>query len=298
MDRDAVQLLAACDARGASLRIAHHTSTMGWNQGATQAMNRNIERSPTEAGETECRRTVAARAAQRILQWFHRPQYKRLNRELNLLREERLRERARIARELHDTLFQGFLGASLQLHDAVDQVPMDSPGRPALCRTLRLIHRVIDEGRDALLGLRSAAIASMSLEEALSGVHDEFPGGAARCRIFVKGHPKPLKPEIQEQLYMIAREALVNALRHSEATSIEAEIEYLPSRLRVVVRDNGCGMDPQVVRCGRDTHWGLTGIRERADSIGAKLRIWSKPGAGTEVEISVSGQVAAADALA
>ena len=132
-------------------------------------------------------------------------------------------------------------------------------------------------------------IASMSLEAALSGLWSELRSAGARFRIVVEGRPKTVQPAIQEQICLIAREALVNALRHSEATSIEAEVEYLPRGLRLAVRDNGCGIDPQVVR--RVSHWGLLGMRERAGSIGAKLRIWSGPGAGTEVEISVPGKI-------
>jgi signal transduction histidine kinase len=135
-------------------------------------------------------------------------------------------------------------------------------------------------------------MASLTLEQALSGVLDEFTAArGARCRIFVKGEPKALKPEVQEQISLIGREALANALRHSKASSIEAEVEYSPRSLRVVVRDNGCGIDPQMLRAERNTHWGLVGMRERAGSIGAQLRIWSRPGAGTEVEISVPGAV-------
>lgn len=209
--------------------------------------------------------------------------------------EERRRERARIARELHDTLFQGFLGASLQLHYAVEQVPADSPSRPSLSRAVRLVQRAIDEGRQALQDLRSSRMASMTLEQALSGVLDEFTAaGGGRCRIFVKGEPKALKPEVQEQISLIGREALANALRHSKASSIEAEVEYSPRSLRVVVRDNGCGIDPQTLQVERNTHWGLVGMRERAGSIGAQLRIWSRPGAGTEVEISVPDNIVAA----
>jgi signal transduction histidine kinase len=260
-----------------------------------KALNRDIERSANlMVGETECSRDAVARAIERIQKWFHRPDHEQLNRELNVRLEERLRERERIARELHDTLFQGFLGASMQLHDAVEQVPADSPGKPSLCRALHLIHRVIDEGRDALRDLRSSAIASMSLEQALSSLRDEFtPCRGVRLQVFVTGQPKPLQPAIQEQIYLIGREALVNALRHSKATSIEAEVEYLPRRLRVVVRDNGCGIDQRVVQAGRDGHWGLMGMRERARSISAQLRIWSSPGAGTEVEISVPDAIVA-----
>jgi len=255
-------------------------------------MNHDVERSPNAVG------SGAARVAERIQRWFRRPNQKQSNRELDLRREERLRERARIARELHDTLFQGFLGASLQLHQAVEQVPADSPSRPSLYRALRLMERVIDEGREVLQGLRSSAIASMTLEQALSGVRNEFTTNGVGFRIFVKGQPEVLNPAIQEQVYLIGREALVNALRHSQATSIEAEVEYLPRRVRLAVRDNGRGIDPEVIRLGRDAHWGLRGMRERADSIGAKLQIWSRPGAGTEVEVSVPGEIIAAAACA
>jgi signal transduction histidine kinase len=142
-------------------------------------------------------------------------------------------------------------------------------------------------------GQNGTLIASVSLEEALSGLWSEFTSTAgARFRIIVEGRSKTMQPAIQEQICLIAREALANALRHSKATSIEAEIRYLPCRLGVVVRDNGCGIDPKAVRTRRDRPWGLLGMHQRAESMGAQLRIWSRPGAGTEVEISVPGDIA------
>ena len=183
----------------------------------------------------------------------------------------------------------------MQVHEAVSQMPADSPGRPSLGRALQLIRQVLDESRDALQALRLSRIASLNLEQSLSFVRDVFiPSTGAQFRVFVKGRPAALKPEIQEQIYLIGREALVNSLRHSQATSIEAEVDYSPSRVRVFIRDNGCGIDPRVVRTGKAFHWwGLAGMRDRAESIGAQLRIWSRPGAGTEVEISIPRQIAA-----
>jgi signal transduction histidine kinase len=258
-------------------------------------MNRHIERNPNATvSQSEGARNVVARAAEKMEKWFCRPGRKQINWELNLRLEERNRERARIARELHDTLLQGFLGVSMQLYQAVDKVPADSPSKPYLNRALCLMERVIDEGRDILQGLRSPGVSPLSLEQALSGLREELaPAGGVRFRLFVTGQPKPLAPEIREQIYMIGREAMLNAVRHAQATSIEAEVEYLPNRLRLAVRDNGCGIDPQIVRSGRDCHWGLVGMRERAGSIGAKLRIWSRPGAGTEVEISLPSKILA-----
>lgn len=254
-------------------------------------MNHNSERSPNAMAERT--REMVPVTTGRIQEWFHRSHRKRLNREQSLRLEERRNERARIARELHDTLFQGFLGASLMLHSAVEEMPADSPNKPSLDRALYLMRRVIDEGRHALKGLRSPEMASTSLEQALSGVGDEFAHSGAQFRILVMGQPKTLKPAVQEQIYRIVREALLNALRHSEATSIEAEVEYQRRQLRVVVRDNGRGIDPQVLRSEGDSHWGLQGMRERARCIGAQLRVWSRRGAGTEVQISIPTNIAA-----
>ena len=241
-------------------------------------MNRNVKQCPNAmVGLTVRMRDWVARATGRIQGWL------RLN-----------RERTRVARELHNALFQSFLGLSLQLHHAMEPAAGNSPGQQSHGRSLRLMHHVTDEGGDARQGLRSDVVASMSLEEALFGLRDELtPGGGVRFRIFVKGQRKTVTPEIQEQICLIGREAILNALRHAQATSIEAEVEYLPRGLRLAVRDNGCGIDPQAVRSGRDSRWGLLGMCERAGSIGAKLRVWSRLGAGTEVEISVPGNVLA-----
>jgi signal transduction histidine kinase len=101
-----------------------------------------------------------------------------------------------------------------------------------------------------------------------------------------------LHPVIRDEVYRIGREALVNAFRHARASSIEVEVQYTTSHLQVLVRDDGCGIDPQVLRSGREGHWGLPGMRERAEGIGAKLKVWSRNAAGTEVELIVPGNVA------
>jgi len=238
-------------------------------------------------GDALSRRDSPTRPAERLPRRFRHPDREQADREQRVRLEERRKERGRIARELHDTLFQGFLGASLLLQATVDQTPADSPTKSTLNRALHLMHRGIDEGRAALQELRPPADASPSLEESLYCLWDELTPGGAQFRILVEGQAKTLNPAIQEQIYLIAREALLNALRHSGATAIEAEIEYSHRRFRVIVRDNGCGIDPKFIQVGRDLHWGLSGMRERAAGVGAQLRIWSRPGAGTEVEIAV-----------
>jgi hypothetical protein len=206
---------------------------------------------------------VAARATEWIRKWFRRADREQLNWELKLRLEERE--------------WDGFAGACMQLHDTVEQMVPDSPGKPAPNGALQ----------NSARRLMHPAGTSQTLEEALSSLRDELSRTGASFRVFVTGKSNALRPVMQEHLYLIGREALVNALRHSRATNIEAEIEYLPRRLRMVVRDNGCGIDPQAMRSGRNAHWGLVGMRERAGSIGANLRIWSRTGFGTEIELSV-----------
>jgi signal transduction histidine kinase len=111
-------------------------------------------------------------------------------------------------------------------------------------------------------------------------------------RVIVEGEPRPLHPVLRDEIYRIGREALVNAFRHSCATSIEVELEYESKRLHMSVRDNGRGIDPHVLRSGRDGHWGLAGMRERAERIGGEFHVWSSASAGTEIELSVPARVA------
>jgi signal transduction histidine kinase/ligand-binding sensor domain-containing protein len=224
---------------------------------------------------------------------LYRLRLRQLKHQLNVRFEERLGERNRIAQELHDTLLQGFLSASMQLHVAVDRLPGDSPSRPSFGRVLQLMGQVIEEGRNAVRGLRSSQSISLNLEQAFSRIQQELAiQEDVGFRVIVNGQPRPLHPVMRDEVYRIGREALVNAFRHSQAKSIEIELVYASSQLRVLVRDNGCGIDSHMLQSGREGHWGLPGMRERAERIGAKLHVWSRPAAGTEVELSVPSQVA------
>ena len=217
----------------------------------------------------------------------------RIARQLTVRFDERLAERTRIAQELHDTLLQGFVSASMQLHVAVDRLPDDSAERPAFARVLDLMRRVIDEGRHAVRGLRSTTSAPDDLERAFSGIQQELAiNRSAAYRVIVEGKPAPVNAAIRDEVYRIGREGLVNAFRHSDATRIEVELDYDPKELRIFVRDDGRGIDPQVVRSGSDGHWGLVGMRERAERIGGTLKVRSRAAAGTEIELRVPGRIA------
>ncbi len=211
--------------------------------------------------------------------------------------EERLEERERIARDLHDTLLQGIYSASLHFNLADARLPEDSPAKTAVKRGSELLGQVSQEGRNALRSLRSSEATSDGLEHALSRLPKEFSLSAGlEFEVATEGQPRLLRPLIRDEAYLIAREAVLNAFRHARATKIEVEIDYAPGHLRILVRDNGCGMESGLLRVGREGHWGLTGMRERAEKIGAKLEVLSRTNAGTEVQLSVVGAVAFQDA--
>jgi ligand-binding sensor domain-containing protein/signal transduction histidine kinase len=224
---------------------------------------------------------------------LYRYRLRQLTRQLNVRFEARLVERTRIAQELHDTLLQGFLSASMQLHVLADGLPEDSPVKPSLSRVLKLIGQVTEEARNTVRGLRSQEAGPPDLEQAFSRIQQELAfQDDIKFRVIVEGRPRPLHPVLRDEVYRIGREALVNAFRHSHAREIEAELEYCADQLRMQVRDNGCGIDPEVLRSGRDGHWGLPGMRERAERIGARLSVWSSATAGTEVELFIPGHIA------
>jgi signal transduction histidine kinase len=152
---------------------------------------------------------------------------------------------------------------------------------------------VTEEGRNALRGLRAPETENASLESAFARMRKEFAlDERIDYRVIVDSDTRPLRPMIRDEVYRIGREALLNAFVHAQAKSIEVEVEYAGRNLRVLVRDDGRGIDPDVLRSGREGHWGLPGMRERSERIGASLRLRSRIGAGTEVDLTVPGTVA------
>jgi signal transduction histidine kinase len=222
---------------------------------------------------------------------LHRHRLRQLARELDARSDERLEERTRIAQELYDTLLQGFLSASMRLHLAVDQLPAGSPDRARLEQALAVMGRATDEARRVLHGLRCTADDGEPLEGALGRLARELgPDVVADYRVTVEGTPRRLHPIIRDEVYRLGREAVVNALRHARARSVLVEIAYAGD-LRMVVRDDGCGIDAGVL-ASSEGDCGVPGMRKRADRIGGRLRIRSQAGTGTEVELSVPEAVA------
>ena len=131
------------------------------------------------------------------------------------------------------------------------------------------------------------------LETAFSRIREEAPVEAqVECRMVIRGKCRALRPAIRDEAYRIGREALVNAFRHSKAGLVEVDLEYAPKQFRIAVRDNGKGMTPESFRAGRGGHRGLSGMRDLAERMGAKLKLLSRVAAGTEVELSIPAHIA------
>ncbi len=222
-----------------------------------------------------------------------------LRQALNLAFGERLSERTRIARELHDTLLQSFQGLMLHFQKARDLLPLHpAEAVQTLDRALERADQAITEGRDAIQDIRSSNLLGIDLAEAITALGVELAaadvaGTPAAFGVTVEGAPKTLRPILRDEIYGIAREALRNAFRHASASRIETDITYGEQLLRLRIRDNGIGIDPGVLDQGeRAGHWGLVGMRERAKRLGVRLEVWSREGAGTEVEVSAPASIA------
>ncbi len=224
-----------------------------------------------------------------VLGGIYHLRLKQVARQVRGRMEERLEERERIARDLHDTLLQSVQGLILKFHAVAKQIPSDEPAHDALEKTLDHADEVLAEGRDRLRNLRATSIPFGGLPVAFERVAEETPQGAdATFKTVVEGRVRELHPMVREECYWIGREAVVNALTHSNGRKVEVEITYDPRQFRLRVRDDGRGIDPKVLEeGGRSDHWGLQGMRERAQKIGGQLKLWSRPETGTEVELII-----------
>lgn len=209
------------------------------------------------------------------------------------LMEARLSERERIARDLHDTLLQSMQGLMLRFRAATNAIPDKEKSRAMMERALGRAEQVIVESRDKVKEIRAEDQASLSLPSALAAVaaHNEGPA-APPLRLTVEGDPIELHPLVREEALLISREAIANAFLHANAHSIEVELSYSSRALHIRIRDDGAGISPDIMSKGREGHWGLAGMRERARKIQGRLDIWSTSGAGTEVELVIPAAVA------
>jgi signal transduction histidine kinase len=201
--------------------------------------------------------------------------------------EERADERIRIARELHDTLLQGIQGLLLSFHAAASKVSGDHESKKALERALALADRVILDGRDRVNLLRSEHLTNGELEPSIETIADDLTGlSKIDFALERTGKRQALNPEFVDEVYYIVREALINSFRHSGASQITVSLDYGEQQFSIVCRDNGRGFDTyEVQESTARGHWGLRGMAERAEKIGANFDYESAPGEGVKIRL-------------
>ncbi|MBA5637897.1 histidine kinase [Duganella sp. LX20W] len=254
-------------------------------------------------------------AAALLLYGLYRLRMRQVTRQLRQRMQARLDERERIARALHDTFLQSVQGLVLRFQTLLKRLP-DDDARALAERILDQADDVMAEGRQQLTGLRTAALHDGDLQrslaafgQALEQEQHERPACAheagrparrgPRFTLEALGAHRPLAEPATEQAYHIAREALLNAFQHAQADNVAVELTYDVDHFLLQVRDDGRGMDQQVLQAGqRPGHWGLTGMRERARQLDGTVALWSAPGKGTEIRLKLPAARAYAGAPA
>jgi len=227
---------------------------------------------------------------------FHELRVRQLAHQFNMRLEERVAERTRIARDLHDTLLQSFQALLIRFQAGINmlaQRPADA--RSVLEDAVDRASQAIAEGRDAIGGLRMSTVEKNDLAVAIKTIAEELARAqdnqaAIPFQVLVEGTSRELHPILRDEVYRLVTEALRNCFRHAAAENVEVEIRYDEKYFRVRVRDDGKGIPSHVLRAdGREGHYGLHGMRERAKLVGGKLTIWTELNSGTEIELLIPG---------
>ena len=228
----------------------------------------------------------------------YRLRVRQLAHQFNMTLDARVSERIRIARDLHDTLLQSFQGLLLRFQSASKILPARPvEAKQRLDSALDQAAQAITEGRDAVQGLRSSAFETNDLANGITAIAAELTSDSSSIHppaidVEVQGAPRNLNPVVRDEAYRIAGEALRNAFRHAQARRITVEIRYDKRHFHLAVRDDGTGIDDEAIRQQPAGHFGLHGMRERAEIVGGRLEVWSKHDTGTAVELSIPGAVA------
>jgi len=266
-----------------------------WNE-AGDTLRFNI---PPEFYQTYWLRSLGLILFLAALFGLYQLRMRRLAQQYTLRLEERVGERTRIARELHDTLLQNFNGLLLRFQGAYNHLPSrPEEARKALGMALDRGAEAITAARDTVQELRSPPSVTNELSSAVAALLEELrvaqtEGLSPAVDVEVEGGGRKLHPILRDEIYRITAEALRNAFRHAQAARIDVAIRHGDHEFRIAVKDNGKGIDPEVLKEGsRRGHWGLPGMRERAEAIGAELDVWSSQVNGTEVSLRVPAAIA------
>jgi signal transduction histidine kinase len=241
--------------------------------------------------QTELFRWAAALSALLLLAGIYRLRVAQIGRAMTARFDERLAERTRIARDLHDTFLQTIQGSKLVADDALDPATDLTRMRLAMTTLSGWLGRATQEGRAALNSLRTSTTEVSDLAEAFRRAIEECrTHSPMEAALQVTGEVQPIHPVVRDEVYRIGYEAIRNACVHSHAERLWVDLSYLKD-LTLVVRDNGVGMDPSLAAKGKAGHFGLMGMRERSARITAKLAIKSSASEGTTVELIVPGAI-------
>jgi signal transduction histidine kinase/ligand-binding sensor domain-containing protein len=225
--------------------------------------------------------------------WLYRARLRFVVRQAEMRAEERLSERTRIARELHDTLLQSIASAVLHLQLIDEEIPGTSPARKGLGRIMQRMENVTEEARLVVQGLRQEEEELGSLKDSFSRIGEMFGvNGPTPVHVTVIGEERTLQPAVHAEIVRLGGEAVANAVRHAEATRIEVTLTYRKAEFHLSIRDNGKGIEPGLLAGGRTGHFGLTGMRERATNLGAHFKMESRLDEGTWVELSMPARLA------
>ena len=254
-----------------------------WNEsGAALALTL-----PPRFVETGWFAALMALLAAGVLGGLYRLRVRQLTARVQDRMQERLAERERIARGLHDTLLQSVQGLIMLFHQQARSLPAGTEARHKLEQTLDLADALMAEGRDCISDLRSAGEPG-DLGQALAQYGEVLL--QQRFTATLRGAPRLLCPRVRDEVLAIAREALFNASRHARASKVELVIDYRPGGLSVLVRDDGCGMPAAMLGGGRPKHYGIVGMCERARSAGARYKLLSAPGEGTAMHLDIPAE--------
>jgi ligand-binding sensor domain-containing protein/signal transduction histidine kinase len=226
-----------------------------------------------------------------LLGAFYQLRLRQVARQFNIRLEERVGERTRIARDLHDTFLQTIQGSKLVVDDALEPSTDPIRMRRAMQQLSVWLASAMQEGRAALNSLRTATTQTNDLAEALRRVTvDGLIPSSMAVTFSVVGDAKEMHPIVRDEIYRIGYEAIRNACVHSGASRLEVELRYARD-LTLRVDDNGTGIDPAIADRAKDGHFGLQGMRERAARIGGKLKLGSSSNSGTEIKLIVPGGI-------
>ena len=222
---------------------------------------------------------------------------KQLTRAVHVRLAARMAERERMARDLHDTLLQDVTGLLLRFHAVAMRVTGHQEVRQMLDEALDRGDEILLHARDTVRGLRTETGVIDDLAQAFTdcAMRRAADDRQVAFNVTTDGVPWAVGQRIREEIFHVGREAIVNAYTHADASRIDVELLFSKGWLVTVVRDNGRGIDPAILReGGREGHWGLVGMRERAEKAGGRLKISSRRDGGTVVELKVPAAIAAA----